>query len=198
LSNRLRIIGGQWRSRLIEFPDAPGLRPTPNRVRETLFNWLREEVMGARCLDLFAGSGALGFEALSRGARSLIQVEIGREACEALRRNAARLGAAGLEILEADVFRFLEGPVQPSDLVFLDPPFGQKRAESCCRLLEARGWLREEALVYVETEAALPPREVPENWMLMKSGKGGEVGYYLYRRGPRAANDTPREHFPCP
>jgi len=82
--------------------------------------------------------------------------------------------------------------------VFLDPPFGQKRAESCCRLLEARGWLREEALVYVETEAALPPREVPENWMLMKSGKGGEVGYYLYRRGPRAANDTPREHFPCP
>lgn len=198
MSNRLRIIGGRWRSRLIEFPDAPGLRPTPNRVRETLFNWLREAAMGARCLDLFAGSGTLGLEALSRGARQVIQVESNRLVCEALRRNAARLDAAGLEVVEADAFRFLQGPAQPFDLVFLDPPFGEGLVAPCCSLLETNGWLREGALVYVETEAAALSAEVPQSWRLIKSGKAGEVGYHLYRRQPCAATDTPSENAPCP
>jgi 16S rRNA (guanine966-N2)-methyltransferase len=197
LSNRIRIIAGRWRSRVIEFPDAPGLRPTPNRVRETLFNWLRQEISGARCLDLFAGSGALGFEALSRGARQVIQVESNRSVCEALRRNGARLGAEGLDVVEAEVLRFLQGPARPFDLAFLDPPFGRNLVAPCSGLLETHGWLADGALVYVETEAALPV-EVSKHWRLLKSGKAGEVGYHLYRRQPCAATDTPRETSPCP
>jgi 16S rRNA (guanine966-N2)-methyltransferase len=197
LSNRLRIIGGQWRSRVIEFPDAPGLRPTPNRVRETLFNWLREAVIGARCLDLFAGSGALGLEALSRGARRVIQVERQGEACAALRRNALTLGADALEVVENDVFRFLEGPVTPSDLAFLDPPFGEEWIAPCCRLLETRGWLSEGAHIYVEVKAGAPPGGLPDGWRLLKSGKAGEVGYHLYQRQPERRNDTHHGNPPC-
>lgn len=193
MSNRVRIIAGRWRSRLVEFPAEPGLRPTPNRVRETLFNWLRDEVAGASCLDLFAGSGALGLEALSRGAARVIQVESSREICQALRRNAARLGATELEVVEADVFRFLEGAAQPVDLAFLDPPFGRDLVVPCCHLLETRGWLRNGALVYLETEAGRPPAEPPARWELRKSGKAGEVGYHLYRRRPGVADPTSGE-----
>src|SRR4051812_41703413 len=119
--NRVRIIAGQWRSRLVRFPEAPGLRPTPDRVRETLFNWLGQHLDGLSCLDLFAGSGALGFEALSRGARRVVMVERDRATAAALRASAQSLEAANVEIIESDAMRFLAQPREAFDVVFVDP-----------------------------------------------------------------------------
>lgn len=182
MANRIRIIGGLWRSRVLEFPDVPGLRPTPGRVRETLFNWLRQDVAGAVCLDLFAGSGALGFEALSRGARALVQVERDPGACSALRANGAKLGAAA-ELHEMDALRFLDAPPRPFNLVFLDPPFGLGLVDLAIRRLEG-GWLADGACVYLEVEAPHPLPELPSGWQHLKAARAGEVGYHLVRRIP--------------
>src|SRR5690606_31741912 len=123
--NRIRIIGGDWRSRVLDFPDLPELRPTPDRVRETLFNWLQFDITGARCLDLFAGSGVLGFEALSRGAASVMAFETDTSAVRALRENASRLGARGYQLTPGSALEWLQhGTPQTFDIVFLDPPFG--------------------------------------------------------------------------
>jgi len=125
VKNKLRIIGGDWRSRQLSFVDAPGLRPTPARVRETLFNWLQYGIFGKQCLDLYAGSGALGFEAASRGAKSVIQVENNVQACRCLKDNALTLSAADrIKVVQSDVLRYLAGDAQAFDVVFLDPPFG--------------------------------------------------------------------------
>ncbi len=124
MKNKLRIIGGDWRSRQINFVDAPGLRPTPARVRETLFNWLRYEIVGTQCLDLYAGSGALGFEAASRGAKSVVQVENNIQACHCLKDNAVALSAVQIKVVQNDVLRYLDGEGLAFDVVFLDPPFG--------------------------------------------------------------------------
>ncbi|TPW17985.1 MAG: methyltransferase, partial [Halothiobacillaceae bacterium] len=120
--NSLRIIGGTWRSRRLEFPTVEQLRPTPDRVRETLFNWLQHRIGGARCLDLFAGSGALGFEALSRGANEVVFVEIDPAAVQALRANAQRLQADNAQIIHEEALRYLAKPADPFDIIFLDPP----------------------------------------------------------------------------
>ncbi|MDP1665373.1 MAG: 16S rRNA (guanine(966)-N(2))-methyltransferase RsmD [Methylobacter sp.] len=126
MKNKLRIIGGDWRSRQLSFVDAPGLRPTPARVRETLFNWLQYEIFGKQCLDLYAGSGALGFEAASRGAKSVIQVENNVQACHCLKDNALALSATDrIKVVQSDVLRYLAGDAQAFDVVFLDPPFGR-------------------------------------------------------------------------
>src|SRR5687768_9098514 len=123
-TNRVRIIGGQWRSRLIEFPDAAGLRPTPDRVRETLFNWLGQDLTGLRCLDLFAGAGALGFEALSRNASHVTMVEKAPVAVHGLQTAAATLQAGErLKIVSGDALEFLRGDNETYDIVFLDPPY---------------------------------------------------------------------------
>jgi 16S rRNA (guanine966-N2)-methyltransferase len=154
--NEVRIIGGAWRGRKLRFPPAvPGLRPTPDRVRETLFNWLREDVVGTRALDLYAGSGALGFEALSRGARFAQFVDDGAEARALQRQNVEALGlAASTRIFRRDATKLGPvHPVEPFSLVFLDPPYGQGLAEKALESARAGGWLTPDALIVVEEAA---------------------------------------------
>ena len=182
LKNQIRIIGGEWRSRQIIFNDTPGLRPTPDRVRETLFNWLHYDIPGSHCLDLYAGSGALGFEAASRGAKAVVQVEQDGNACRALHDNSAKFKAAQVKIVQADVFRFLATQhLEPFDIVFIDPPFGLGLVVQTCQWLEDNGWLKTRAKIYVESESSLAfLDEMPKNWQLFKSKKAGEVGYHLF------------------
>jgi len=182
VQNKLKIIGGNWRSRCVTFVDAPGLRPTPARVRETVFNWLRYGIIGSRCLDLYAGSGALGFEAASRGAKSVIQVENNALACRALTENAIALTANQIKIVQMDVFRYLAGDAEPFDVVFIDPPFAMALAVQTCQWLEEKGWLSKHAKIYVEAESALNLVGMPENWRQLKSKVAGEVGYHLFQR----------------
>lgn len=182
MKNKLRIIGGKWRSRQLPFADVPGLRPTPARIRETLFNWLKNDTAGSQCLDLFAGSGALGVEAASRGALRVVQVENNVSACRLLKANATVLEARELQVVRQDTFRFLAGDAEPFDLIFLDPPFQRKMAEQCCHCLEDKGWLSKGAKIYVEVESNLLLQSMPDSWQLLKSGKTGEVGYYLFLR----------------
>lgn len=183
MKNKLRIIGGDWRSRQLSFVDAPGLRPTPARVRETVFNWLQYEIFGKQCLDLYAGSGALGFEAASRGAKSVIQVESNVQACRSLKDNALALSADDrIKVVQSDVLRYLEGEATAFDVVFLDPPFGLNLVIQTCRLLEDNGWLAKHAKIYVETERHFDFSGMPENWRQLKSKSAGEVGYHLFER----------------
>jgi len=177
--NRVRIIAGEWRSRLVEFPDAPGLRPTPDRVRETLFNWLGQRLDAAACLDLFAGSGALGFEALSRGADRVVMVERDRTALEALRASAARLGAKGLEIVAADAMRFLQNPGERFDVAFVDPPYDANLVPAVLDRLPAH--LNEGARVYVESAQ---PLELDRPWHVLRRDRAGAVHYSLYEYLP--------------
>ena len=170
------------RSRSITFVDAPGLRPTPARVRETLFNWLQNDIIGRRCLDLYAGSGALGFEAASRGAKSVIQVENNPLVCRALKENARTLAAGQIKIVQMDVFRYLAGDAEPFDVVFIDPPFAMGLAVQTCQWLEEKGWLSQHAKIYVEAESTLKLDGMPPNWRQMKSKVAGEVGYHLFQR----------------
>lgn len=186
-SGRLRIIGGKWRSRQLLFPEADGLRPTPDRVRETLFNWLRDVIDGARCLDLFAGSGALGFEALSRGAASVVMVDRHPDVIRALQANAQLLDAAGASVVNADGLAFIDRPASaPYDIVFLDPPFALDAWRTCCERLERHGWLAPGGWIYLETPAATTP-PLPENWELLRSRRAGQVGYHLARQRGSAA-----------
>ena len=182
MQNKLRIIGGNWRSRCVTFLDAPGLRPTPARVRETVFNWLQNDIIGRRYLDLYAGSGALGFEAASRGARSVIQVENNPLVCRALKENAVKLAADQIKIVQSDVFRYLAGDAEPFDVVFIDPPFTMGLAVQTCQWLEEKGWLSKHTKIYVEAESTLKLEGIPENWRQLKSKVAGEVGYHLFER----------------
>ena len=183
LKNQIRIIGGQWRSRQISFYDVPGLRPTPDRVRETLFNWLQFDIPGSRCLDLYAGSGALGLEAASRGAKSVVQVESNLDACRALKETADKLAATQVKIVQSDVFRYLAGDVETFDIIFLDPPFGLNLIAQTCEWLEDKGWLSQHAKIYVEAESKLKfLHELPVNWQLLKSKTAGDVGFHLFQK----------------
>ena len=193
MQNKLNIIGGNWRSRKISFEDADGLRPTPARVRETLFNWLQYDILGSRCLDLYAGSGALSFEAASRGAKSVIQVENNPIACRSLKTNALSLGAEQVKIVQSDVFRYLASDAQAFDIVFIDPPFNLNLAAQTCKWLEDKGWLASYAKIYVETERTnidtqrvFQLQEIPENWRLLKQKTAGEVMYHLFERVAKA------------
>lgn len=181
----VRIIGGELRRRLLHFPDIDGLRPTPNRVRETLFNWLRDEVEGRICLDLFAGSGALGFEALSRGAARVILVERNAGACRALAENAKILKAENAEVHHTSAWDWLRQTRQPPasiELVFLDPPFAGGLLSQACETLERSGLLAQSALVYLEAETEVRPQQLPGNWLMEKTGSAGDVHYFLARR----------------
>ncbi|WP_446809664.1 16S rRNA (guanine(966)-N(2))-methyltransferase RsmD [Methylomonas sp. 2BW1-5-20] len=182
MSNQIRIIGGEWRSRHIVFDDAPGLRPTPSRVRETLFNWLQADILHSRCLDLYAGSGALGLEAASRGARQVVQVENNPASCQKLRENIAKLAAAQVKLVQQDVSHFLNGSAQPFDLVFLDPPFGQGLIWQTCKLLDDKGWLAAYAKIYLECERNRPLDDLPADWSLLKAKTAGEVSYNLLQK----------------
>ena len=152
-SNLLRIIGGEWRSRRLTFADAPHLRPTPDRVRETLFNWLQGRIVGAHCLDLFAGSGALGFEALSRGAKQVVMVEKHTAAANALRQNSQLLPATGAQLINDDALRYLQRATERFDIIFLDPPFRQDFLPKVLNLINTRGLLNTDGLIYLEQEA---------------------------------------------
>ncbi len=181
-ANRVRIIGGIWRSRLITFPDSAALRPTPDRVRETLFNWLAPDINGARCLDLFAGSGALGFEAASRGASAVLMVERERTVCAALETNRTALAAAQVKIVRADAVDFLRGAQSAQgvyDVVFLDPPFDSVKSalwETLFDLLPR--WLAPHAMVYRESGRSDAP---PPGWAIYKQGRAGQVNYQLLK-----------------
>ena len=178
---RIRIIGGSLRNSRLDVPDLPGLRPTAERVRETLFNWLAPVIDGARCLDLCAGTGALGIEALSRGAASVQFVERDARAAQALRDNLARLKATSGEVTALDAAQFLRGAPQAQDLVFLDPPFALELWSALAQQLEQGGWLAVQAWVYVESPRAVAPA-LPPNWQLHREGYAGEVRFALYRR----------------
>jgi 16S rRNA (guanine966-N2)-methyltransferase len=178
----LRIIGGTWRGRKLRFPAGAAIRPTPDRVRETLFNWLGARVPGAHCLDLFAGSGALGLEALSRGAAAVTFVEHDAAAARELCARLTEWGARGAQVLRDDALRFLARRATPVDLVFLDPPFASGLLGEAAALLEAHGWLKAGALIYVECAARAAPPALPGGWTALRAKRAGEVGYHLYAR----------------
>lgn len=178
---RIRIIGGSLRNSRLEVPEQPGLRPTPERVRETLFNWLAPMLAGARVLDLCAGTGALGIEALSRGAAGACFVEPDARAARALRDNLARLKATNGEVAAVDAQTFLRGAARAFDLVFLDPPFALDLWSTLAGRLEQGGWLAARAWIYVESPREAIPA-VPENWAPHREGRAGEVRFALYRR----------------
>jgi 16S rRNA (guanine966-N2)-methyltransferase len=189
-SRVIRIIGGTWRGRRFRFADVPDIRPTPDRVRETLFNWLGMRVVGARCLDLFAGSGALGLEALSRGAASAVFVEQNGVATRALSELLATLAAQGARVEREDALRFLRRAPTPFDIVFLDPPFAAGLLSKAAELVEDHGWLAPGALIYVESAAREPLPPLPASWQLLKGKQAGEVGYHLFARAVRGAEPT--------
>ncbi len=182
-AGQLRIIAGDWRGRKLGFPALEGLRPTPDRVRETLFNWLAPVVPGSHCLDLFAGSGALGLEALSRGAARVSFVEQAAAAAQQLRDNLALLNCAGGEVWQGAAEQFLPQAAGPYELVFLDPPFRQGMLADCLALLQRPGLLASRAWVYIETgrDEALPP--LPANWCLHREKTAGQVCYRLFQIG---------------
>lgn len=188
MKNEVRIIGGVWRGRKIQFPDAPGLRPTPDRVRETLFNWLGQDLEGLACLNLYAGSGALGFEAASRGARRVVQVERNADICTALKLTCERLNARSVQILQKDVSWYLKGKPEVFDVVFLDAPFHLNLIEPCCQLLEQRGWLALNARLYIEAEKEKTFERLPTDWQPHRSKQAGGVGYHLFQRMPSSCS----------
>ena len=180
-TSNVRIVGGALRGSKLAVADRDGLRPTPDRVRETLFNWLAPFIDGARCLDLFAGTGALGIEAISRGAAHCTFVERDRDLAQALRGNLARLRVGNGEVVEADALDWLARRDGSFDIAFLDPPFAHDLWKSAANALERGGGLRDGAFAYVESplDAALA---LPANWALHREGRAGAVRYALYRR----------------
>lgn len=190
-ANRVRIVGGQWRSRWIRFPDVEGLRPTPDRVRETVFNWLGQDLSGEACLDLFAGSGALGFEAASRGASLVVLVERNRRIAQALHDNVRALcGEAGpVVIMCADALEFLDRDPRKYDVVFVDPPYTMWRetADAASALLgKLKPKLNPGARVYLEAGTRL---QLPTDWHTIKNNSAGAVHYQLAQ--PMTPSITP-------
>jgi len=183
--NSVQVIGGRWRGRRIRFPDGEGLRPTPSRLRETLFNWLAPALRDARVLDLFAGSGVLAIEALSRGARAAVLVDSSAAACAQLDRELAALGGSDADIstvvVRSDALDFLARRTgEPFDLVFLDPPYHRGLLAPSMQALEARGLLAPGAMIYVESESVPGYDIVPANWRLHRRQESGQVCSSLY------------------
>lgn len=177
---RLRIVAGKWRSRVLDIADVPGLRPTSERIRETLFNWLAPTIQGARCLDLFAGTGALGFEALSRGATSVVFVDNSRRATKVIEKSTKMLEATGAIVHCDDAEDYLRSAAPASfDIVFLDPPFADDRLETICRLLDETGVLAAGAKIYLEQDRARPEASLPDRWRVLKNKAAGNVRYRL-------------------
>ena len=180
----VRVISGKWRGRKLAVLDAEGLRPTTDRVKETLFNWLMHDISGAKVLDCFAGSGSLAFEALSRHASHATLVE--REALQArqLQQNISKLQCDNAKVLQQDCLGYLSATANNQfDVVFIDPPFRKQLALPCCNALEQNNWLAQQALIYLETEKELQVSELPANWRLLKEKIAGQLAYRLYQRG---------------
>lgn len=181
-NGQVRIISGLWRGRKLPVHDAEGLRPTTDRVKETLFNWLAQDIPHAKCLDLFAGSGGLGFESASRQADKVTMLEMNPQAFAQLKTNIAALKASNIEAVNTDTLAYLKQPGQAYDVVFIDPPFRQGLLQETVQLLEQNGWLAANAMIYIESEKELPLTELPESWQLYREKLAGQVCYRLFER----------------
>jgi 16S rRNA (guanine966-N2)-methyltransferase len=178
----VRIIAGEWRGRRLLVPDVKDLRPTPDRVRETLFNWLAPYVAGAHCLDLFAGSGVLGFEALSRGAASVQLVDASPVVVKLLQEELIKFKAVKAEVIRADIPAQLIPPPVPYNIVFLDPPYQAGLLLPTCHHLETHGFLAPDALLYLEAREAIEDNDLPAGWRIIKTKQAGQVAYHLVKR----------------
>ncbi len=178
----VRIISGQWKGRKLPVLDVQGLRPTTDRVKETLFNWLMQDIHGKKVLDCFSGSGSLAFEALSRHAQSALLLEMDAKAARQLGQHLKTLQCENAQVLQVDSLQFLAKPASHQfDLVFIDPPFRQGLVDKCCTLLE-NGWLTPDALIYLECEKELPISNLPSNWRVIKEKIAGQLAYRLLQR----------------
>ena len=189
--NQVRIIGGMFRSRKLTFPTLPGLRPTGDRIRETLFNWLAPHIIGSRCLDLFAGSGALGMEALSRGAAQVIFIDASAQACEALRHNLDLLDrnllASGqAQVICANSLRWINTGSNSTgsgfNIIFLDPPFADNLHQACSNALDASKLLAPDCLIYIEEAREQAPLSLPSHWQIAKTRSAGNIRFQLFQR----------------
>lgn len=182
--NQIRIIAGLWRGRKISFPDQKGLRPSPDRIRETLFNWLQSDITAAECLDLFAGSGALAIEAYSRGAKHVTCIEFNFETAAHIKKNIELLNADDINLMQLNALTFLQAQNSGTkyNVVFLDPPFKENLIEESIGLLESNSWLAPRALIYLESDQPLDDYDLPKNWRLIKHKKAGKVHYGLCER----------------
>jgi 16S rRNA (guanine966-N2)-methyltransferase len=177
---RVRIVAGKWRGRFLPVIDGGELRPTPERVRETLFNWLAPRIEGSRCLDLFAGTGVLGLEALSRGAAEAVLVERDRQAADVLTKSIGKLDARSATVVMGDAIEFLQNAnARPMDIVFLDPPFAGESIGKAIELLGRRGWLAARASLYIEQDAAKAIPDLPAGLTVRREKKAGNVRYLL-------------------
>lgn len=183
LPGTLRIIGGEFRGRRLPVLDRPDLRPTPDRVRETLFNWLMPVISGARCLDLFAGSGALGFEAASRGAQRVTMIDRSAAVVRVLNDNVRLLKASQVNVIQANAFDWLRSGALPFDLVFLDPPFSANLLGRTCDDLHRGGWLAKKAWVYLEAPESSGLPDLPPEWTLIREKRAGSVSFRLAETG---------------
>lgn len=181
-TGQIRIIGGQWRGRKLTVPESAGLRPTTDRIRETLFNWLAPYLSQARCLDCYAGSGALGLEALSRFANSVTLLELERTVARELGKNLSVLKAENAQVINTDTLNWLAHPGEPFNIVFVDPPFRKGLIERTCWLLEQYHWLADGAFIYLESESEGAAPDVPVNWQLFREKRAGQVACRLYIR----------------
>ncbi|MCJ2378725.1 16S rRNA (guanine(966)-N(2))-methyltransferase RsmD [Vibrio sp. ZSDZ34] len=181
----VRIISGLWRGRKLPVHDAQGLRPTTDRVKETLFNWLAQDIPHAKCLDVFSGSGGLGFEAASRQAELVTMVELNDQAFRQIKENIERVAATNIEVHHGDALQYLAQSGQAYDVVFIDPPFRQGLLAETIDKLESNGWLARNAVVYIETEKELELPNLPEHWQLTKEKTAGQVCYRLFERNEK-------------
>lgn len=179
---QIRIIGGKWRGRKLPVRDSEGLRPTTDRIKETLFNWLMPVIRDARCLDCFAGSGSLGFEALSRFAQNVTFIELDKQNAQLLTENKARLQADDATVITNSSLTVLSQQGTPFDVVFIDPPFRKGLLNETIQLLEKHQWLADESWIYVESEAESPLTNLPANWQLHREKIAGQVAYRLFIR----------------
>lgn len=183
LKHLVRIVGGQWRGRKISFPENSQVRPTPDRVKETLFNWLAPYIVGARCLELFAGSASLSFESLSRQAAYVVAVEKDRDTVEAIQSNATTLKAENLKIVLADCLSWLKTtqPPEPFNIIFIDPPYAIKALPESFALVNTPDWVAPGTLIYFESDITFAKTDLPNNWELLKNKKAGQVLYHLVK-----------------
>jgi len=181
-AGHIRIISGQYRGRKLPVQDVTGLRPTTDRVKETVFNWLMTDIRDAKVLDCFSGSGGLGFEALSRFAKSATFLELDQGAAKQLKENLQTLKIENAQLIVGDTLKLLETLNEKFDLVFVDPPFRQELAQISCQKLEDFSLLSEDALIYLEIENDLKGFKAPNNWQLIKEKNAGQVSYRLYQR----------------
>lgn len=183
--NKVRIIAGKWRSRLLPFTgDVETLRPTPDRVRETVFNWLQNKIAGARCLDLFAGSGALAFEACSREAASVTAIDNSQEVVAMMKENCQLLDCQNMDVVHADSIAWLKKntDIEPFDIVFLDPPYSLDLLADCCRLIESASLVKPGSIIYLESNSLLENLQLPATWKWLKAKKAGQVYFGVCER----------------